>query len=55
MSELLEMEIPRIRRARGYRLYDHHGRRYLDLWQNGGRSLLGHRPARQTTLLKDGR
>jgi len=46
-------ELPRIRRARGYRLYDERGRRYLDLWQNGGRSLLGHRPARQTTLLKD--
>jgi hypothetical protein len=50
MSEPLP--VPQIRRARGYRLYDQRGRRYLDLWQNGGRSLLGHRPARQTTLLK---
>jgi len=47
------MQMPLIRRARGYRLYDHRGRRYLDLWQNGGRSLLGHRPAGQTTLLKN--
>jgi hypothetical protein len=50
MSEMLPL--PQIRRARGYRLYDQQGRRYLDLWQSGGRSLLGHRPARQTTLLK---
>ena len=35
-----------IRRARGYRLYNHRGQRYLDLWQSGGRALLGHRPDR---------
>jgi len=44
--------LPVIRRARGYRLYDLQGRRYLDLWQNGGRSLLGHRSGRLTTVLK---
>ena len=43
MQEDLAFTIPPIRRARGYRLYDHRGRRYLDLWQNGGHSLLGHR------------
>jgi hypothetical protein len=43
MQQDLASLIPPIRRARGYRLYDHRGRRYLDLWQNGGRSLLGHR------------
>jgi len=45
--------LPVIRRARGYRLYGQDGRRYLDLWQGGGRALLGHRPARVTTVLKN--
>lgn len=35
--------IPQIRRARGYRLYDARGRRYLDLYQDDGRAVLGHR------------
>jgi len=51
-SDLLHL-LPPIRRARGYRLYDHRGRRYLDLWQNGGRTLLGHRSPHLTNLLKD--
>ena len=34
--------IPVIRRARGYRVYDNR-RRYLDLWQDGGAAILGHR------------
>ena len=42
-----------IRRARGYRLYDHRGRRFLDLWQGGGRALLGHRPDRALARIKD--
>lgn len=41
-----------IRRARGYRLYDQRGRRYLDLWQDGGRALLGHRPDRALARIK---
>ena len=41
-----------IRRARGYRLYDRRGRRYLDLWQAGGRALLGHRPHRALAQVK---
>jgi hypothetical protein len=45
--------IPPVRRARGYRLYDYSGRRYLDLWQAGGRALLGHRGLRLNHLLKD--
>lgn len=36
--------LPTIRRARGFHLYDEHGRRYLDLYQNGGRAILSHRP-----------
>ena len=27
--------VPIIRRARGFRLYDQHGRRYLDLYRDG--------------------
>ena len=49
----LKRRIPVIRRAREYHLYSVSGKRYLDLWQNGGHSLLGHRVGRLTTVLKD--
>lgn len=52
MTDLLE-RVPVIRRAREYHLYSLSGTRYLDLWQNGGRSVLGHRPGRLTTVLKN--
>ena len=42
-AELLR-GLPRIRRARGYYLYDASGNRILDLFQDGGRAWLGHRP-----------
>gem|GEM_PF-134293 len=45
--------LPPIRRAREFYLYDHRGRRYLDLAQNGGRAILGHRPNRLSTRLKN--
>jgi hypothetical protein len=45
-------EIPRIRRARGFRLYDGAGRRYLDLWQADGNAILGHRGAGIVTAVK---
>ena len=45
-------EVPRIRRARGYRLYDVAGRRLLDLWQAGGEAILGHRPAHAGPAVK---
>ncbi len=45
--------LPLFRRARGYRLYDHSGQRYLDLYQGNGSGLLGHRAFRITTELKD--
>ncbi|MDR3325477.1 MAG: hypothetical protein LBS82_05805, partial [Spirochaetaceae bacterium] len=35
--------IPLIKRARGWRLYTADGRRLVDLWQCGGKALLGHR------------
>jgi hypothetical protein len=49
----LRGRVPVVRRAREYHLYSVSGKRYLDLWQNGGRSLLGHKPGRLTTVLKD--
>ena len=49
----LRQRIPVVRRAREYHLYSVSGKRYLDLWQNGGQTLLGHRPGRLTTALKD--
>lgn len=51
-EELLRL-LPPIRRARGYRLYDERGKRYLDLYQTGGRALLGHRPAGALLELKN--
>lgn len=45
--------LPPMRRARGYRLYDQAGRRYLDLFLAGGRALLGHRPSRILLELKN--
>jgi hypothetical protein len=36
--------IPAISRARGFRLYTPDGRRIVDLWQYGGRAILGHNP-----------
>lgn len=36
--------MPVIVRARDYRLYDRKGQRYIDLYQNNGRAVLGHRP-----------
>lgn len=40
---LLEL-MPRVLRARDFRLYTHDGRRLVDLWQNGGAAVLGHTP-----------
>lgn len=45
--------LPRIRRARAYRLYGEEGRRYVDLWLDGGSAVLGHTPPRVLTALKD--
>lgn len=44
--ESLLGELPLIRRARDYHLYTGDGRRYLDLWQDGGSAVLGHRGGR---------
>jgi len=42
--------LPAIHRARGFRLYDTRGRRYLDLDREG--ALLGHRAATTLTVMK---
>ncbi|MDR0910936.1 MAG: hypothetical protein LBM77_14370 [Spirochaetaceae bacterium] len=39
----LELELPIITRARGWRLYTADNKRLVDLWQNGGRAILGHK------------
>jgi hypothetical protein len=39
------VSLPVILRARGFRLYAQGGRRLVDLWQAGGRAILGHNPA----------
>ncbi|MDR1429169.1 MAG: hypothetical protein LBI85_02675 [Spirochaetaceae bacterium] len=49
---LLE-KLPPIDRARGYRLYASGGRRFVDLWQYGGRALLGHTPPGLLKTLKN--
>ena len=50
-TDLLK-ELPDIRRAREYHLYDNKGNRYLDLYQNNGRAILGHRPNGVSLALK---
>ncbi len=45
--------LPAVRRARGYRLYGLTGRRYLDLYQDDGGAILGHRPPGALKEMKD--
>ncbi|MDR0390030.1 MAG: hypothetical protein LBH73_08160 [Spirochaetaceae bacterium] len=45
--------LPPIGRARGYRLYASGGRRFVDLWQYGGKALLGHTPPALLKTLKN--
>jgi len=45
--------IPKIKRTRGYRLYDYKGRRYLDCFQNNGAAVLGHRPEKLLRNIKN--
>jgi len=40
MSQLIDL-VPPVKRIRGNRLYLHNGQRLLDLWMDGGRTLLG--------------
>jgi hypothetical protein len=43
MDNLLRL-VPGVLRARGWRLYTKDGKRLIDLWQYGGRAILGHTP-----------
>ncbi len=45
--------LPSVRRARGFRLYLHDGRRVVDLWQQGGNAILGHTPPGVLLSLKN--
>ncbi len=49
----LDNLIPPIRRMRDFHLYDFNGRRYLDLYLDGGRALLGHKPGRCVLMMKN--
>ncbi|HAK45877.1 MAG TPA: hypothetical protein DCO79_08165, partial [Spirochaeta sp.] len=46
-------KIPLIRRTRDYRLYDFKGGRYLDLFLDGGRALMGHKHGRAILMMKN--
>jgi hypothetical protein len=45
--------LPVVLRARDFRLYTQDGGRLVDLWQSGGRSILGHTPAGVSRELKN--
>ncbi|MDR0383202.1 MAG: hypothetical protein LBH50_04370 [Spirochaetaceae bacterium] len=51
MTDLLQT-MPPVERARGFRLYCG-GKRLTDLWQCGGRALLGHKPANVVKCMKN--
>jgi len=43
MNRGQDLKLPVCRRARGYRIYDDRGRRFLDFFQDNGHAILGHR------------
>ena len=45
--------MPPVLRARDFRLYTDGGRRFVDLWQNGGVAILGHTPPSLLRELKN--
>jgi hypothetical protein len=44
--------VPSIRRTRGFRLYSDNGKRFLDMYCDGGRTILGKKPLAQGKLAK---
>lgn len=52
-ADALIRELPAIRRAREYHLYDLRGRRYVDFHQGDGRAVLGHRISPVSTAVKN--
>ncbi|GHT57518.1 hypothetical protein FACS1894109_09870 [Spirochaetia bacterium] len=51
-TDLLRL-LPPVLRAREFRLYTEGGRRFVDLWQHGGRAILGHTPPNLLRELKN--
>jgi len=51
-EELLRL-LPRVLRARDFHLYTEGGKRLVDLWLQGGRAVLGHKPHRVLLELKN--
>jgi len=45
--------LPPIKRCRDYHLYDYKGNRYLDLYLDGGRALIGHKPGKTMLPVKN--
>lgn len=53
INSSMNYPLPVIKRAREYRIYDDKGRRYLDLFQESGKALLGHRQHKLSLDLKN--
>ena len=53
MTAISRVTIPKIHRAREYRLYDGRGKRYLDFFQDNGHAIMGHRPQRTILEIKN--
>jgi hypothetical protein len=51
-EELLRL-LPKVLRARDFHLYTEGGKRLVDLWLQGGRAVLGHKPPRVLLELKN--
>jgi hypothetical protein len=50
----LQNQIPVIKRARDYHLYDFNGKRFLDMSLDGGRAVLGHKAGKIVRDMKNG-
>jgi len=53
MYDFLEKSFPLIKRIRGYRLYTNNSEKYLDFYQEGGKSILGSKPRGFSLALKN--
>jgi len=52
-DERLLRSLPRVLRARDFHLYTEGGKRLVDLWLDGGKAVLGHKPPRVLLELKN--
>ncbi|MDC7126334.1 MAG: hypothetical protein PQJ46_12255 [Spirochaetales bacterium] len=46
-------KIPKVKRCRDYHVYDFNGRRFFDMYLDGGRAFLGHKPGRTLLMMKN--